>query len=196
MRKKLICCTYSLLLIMTTSCAFLFDKQVKEVKPYKKPQQIDNSFKYNGRFVISTESESYYGTFTWMKNDDIQQLELKSVLGNTVAKIDINKQANILQVQDKIYRQDFNTKLNSSEPIIHNDDLTVLLKQYLGFEIPLQYMHYWVQGVPLAQYHIDQALTDGFIQQGWTVEYLQYKDNKPVIIKITRDKLMIKLLIL
>jgi outer membrane lipoprotein LolB len=196
MIKKIICYIYLWLLLLTTSCAFLFDKQVKEVKPYKKPQQVDIVFKYTGRFVISTESESYYGTFTWVKNDDNQQLELRSVLGNTVAKIDITKQANVLQVQDKIYRQDFNTKSDSSEPVSHNEDLNTLLKQYLGFEIPLQYMHYWVQGLPLPQYHIDQAITDGFIQQNWKVEYLQYKDNKPTIVKITRDKLMIKLLIL
>jgi outer membrane biogenesis lipoprotein LolB len=78
----------------------------------------------------------------------------------------------------------------------HYGDLTKLLKDYLGFEIPLQYMHYWVQGVPLPQYHIDQQLTDGFMQQSWKVEYLQYKNGKPTITKITRDKLMIKLLLI
>lgn len=205
-----------------SSCAFLFDKKVKEVNPYQKPQVIDENFSYNGRFVITTESDTYYGTFSWMKNGTQQQLELHSVLGNTVAKIDITDQYNILQVKDKIYRQDFPSKQSASAPISkivasapltkiiaseplsttesqddsHYGDLNKLLKDYLGFEIPLQYMHYWVQGVPLPQYHIDQQLTDGFMQQSWKVEYLQYKNGKPTITKITRDKLMIKLLLI
>jgi hypothetical protein len=56
------------LILATTSCAFLFDKKVKEVKPYQKPQVIDENFSYNGRFVITTESDTYYGTFSWMKS--------------------------------------------------------------------------------------------------------------------------------
>lgn len=211
-----------LLILATTSCAFLFDKKIKEVKPYQKPQAIDENFSYNGRFVITTESDTYYGTFSWIKSGTQQQLELRSVLGNTVAKIDITDQYNVLQVKDKIYRQDFPSKQSASTPISkilasapltkmmasapvsttepqddsHYGDLNKLLKDYLGFEIPLQYMHYWVQGVPLPQYHIDQQLTDGFMQQSWKVEYLQYKNGKPTITKITRDKLMIKLLLI
>lgn len=177
----------NLCLLTTVSCAYFscFNSyKSNNQKLYQPPfsQQVKQTFKYKGRFVILSGYQSYYGNFIWIKNKDYQQLELNSILGSTIAKIIISDSKYILQLKNKIYTQHLNKE--------HNFDLA---KYYLGFDLPLQYIYYWIQGFPLPQYH-SQLLTNGFTQQGWQIEYLQYKADTPTVIKlIDHKKLVIKI---
>ena len=71
-----------------------------------------------------------------------------------------------------------------------------MMQRELGFVLPMAYLHYWIQGVQLPGLPIDEELTDGFVQLGWDVEYLQWLDpTHPEIVECTKDDLVIKLLI-
>ena len=181
-------------LILLNGCAFFWNSNpIAAPKSYSYMSPvITRNFNYKGRFVVTNRHEVYYGNFVWIKDSDKQDLELQSILGNTIAKININKQYITISLHNKIYKQQIQ-KLNNN---YYDNAISQLMKQNLGFEIPIQYMYYWVEGVPLPQYHIEQYMNNGFCQQGWKIEYEQYTATKPVIIRMSKENLRIKLLIL
>ncbi len=162
-------------------CASFYDKQVDQPSAYVVPQKVDAVFAIDGRFSIVNSSKNYYGNFTWDHDQTADKLSLNSPLGNSVAVISVESSMATLQTKDGVYS---------------GRDLDALLEQNIGFTLPINYLHYWVQGIPLPNYPVDKNLTSGFEQLGWNVEYLQWQDiNHPTIIQVSNNELRIKLLV-
>lgn len=163
------------------ACASFYNPTVEKPTPYKKPLVVDKDFDISGRFSIKTSQKNEYGNFTWTKIESSENLELRSPIGNTVAKITVESGIVTLNTQDKIYS---------------GNDLDSLLQQNLGFVLPMESLHYWIQGIELPNVPIDKKLNDGFSQLGWDIEYLSWSDpNHPKVIQCTKGDLVIKLLL-
>lgn len=168
-------------MINLVGCASFYDKTVDQPAEYHSPQQVDASYNIDGRFSIVNAEKNYYGNFTWEHSLDYDKLSLNSPLGNSVAVITVESGVAELQTSNGHYS---------------GGNLDELLQQQLGFSLPLAYLHYWVQGIPLQNYPVENKLTSGFQQLGWKVEYLQWQDNNhPEILQLVNDNLRIKLLI-
>jgi outer membrane lipoprotein LolB len=162
-------------------CASWYDPQVTNPASYHAPTKLDAQFSITGRFAITTASKSYYGNFNWQHQPAYDNLALTSPLGNTVAQIQVESSE---------------AKLTTSEGSYSGADVDDLMLTNLGFTLPLAYLHYWIQGVPLPMYPLTEQLASGFTQQEWQVEYLRWQDpNHPQVVVLTKPPLRIKLLL-
>lgn len=181
------CCYSKLTLLMyaavlsLSGCASFYDTTVSNPDIYHKPQNVDTSYNIDGRFSIINHQKDYYGNFNWQHESDFDSLSLMSPLGNAVAKITVESSVAILETSDGKYS---------------GTDLDELLIRQLGFTLPVSYLHYWVQGIPLPNYPVESSLSSGFSQLNWNIEYLRWQDvNHPQIVQVSNKDLRIKLLI-
>ena len=170
------------LLLMLVGCASFYDATPdKPVSTYTKPISIESEFDISGRFIIKQPNKNDYGNFTWVRSGESEELDFNSPIGQTVAKIIIESGNATLYAKNESYA---------------GESLNVMMEKRLGFVLPMNYLHYWIQGVPLPNVPTTQELTTGFVQLGWNVEYLEWMDSThPQIIQCTKDDLVIKLLI-
>lgn len=170
-----------LLTLSLTACASFYDKKVDKADDYHTPDIVDESYNVNGRFSIITQKDNSYGNFTWQHSSQFDDVSLMSPIGNVVAKIIVESNIATLKTSDGSYS---------------GKDLDSLLMQQLGYTLPITYLHYWMQGIPLPEYPVTNKLQSGFMQLGWKVEYLKWQDeNHPYIMQISNDAMRIKLLI-
>ncbi len=181
MSKHLQLLYLTFLSLLLSSCAHWYDKQVDIPANYHRPQQIDRDFAINGRFAIKSGSDNYYGNFSWQHALDKDKLDMYTPFGVTVAQIKIESGISQLITDNKTYTGADNDKI---------------LEEHLGFTLPLAYLHYWIQGVPLPSAPLEGRLASGFNQLQWSVEYLSWQDtNHPQIVQLSHENLRIKLLI-
>lgn len=170
-----------LLLFSLNSCASYYDVTVDNAANYHKPNKVDQTYDIGGRFSIITPKDNYYGNYSWQHDVGSDHLSMFSPIGTVVANITVESNIAILETSNGVYK---------------GKDLDVLLTQQLGFTLPISYLHYWVQGVPLPEYPITNQLQSGFTQLGWNIEYLKWEDeNHPYIMQISNAQMKIKLLI-
>jgi outer membrane lipoprotein LolB len=171
-----------LLLIILGGCASFYDVEPDTSSTvYTKPSTIESGFNISGRFIIKQPQKNNYGNFTWNRTLESEELDFNTPIGQTVAKITIESGIATLYTKNESYTA---------------ESLNEIMEQQLGFVIPMGYLHYWIQGVPLPGIPISEQLSDGFVQLGWKVEYLQWATpNHPQILQCTHDDLVIKLLI-
>lgn len=181
MQKQINFWSFILLGIFLSSCASYYEMPVDNVANYHKPNNVDTNYDIGGRFSIITPSKNYYGNYSWQHDSSSDNLSMFSPIGTVVANIIVESDIATLETSDGIYK---------------GKDLDTLLIKQLGFTLPVNYLHYWVQGIPLPQYSIDKNLQSGFTQLGWNVEYLKWEDdNHPYIMQISNDQMKVKLLI-
>ncbi len=167
--------------VILISCASFYDVNVAKPQAYKQPDKFMEQFDLSGRFLIKNASKTYYGNFSWWRESGVEELDLNSPIGQTIAQIKIESGVAILTANGKAYT---------------GDNLDVVMQQNLGFSLPLSYLYYWVQGFKLPDYPIENLLESGFTQLGWRVEYLSWDDkvtHLPQVIQCSQGDLSIKL---
>ncbi|MBY0379560.1 MAG: lipoprotein insertase outer membrane protein LolB [Burkholderiales bacterium] len=170
-----------LILIILSGCSTFYNIADTRHNNYTQPIHIDRTFDISGRFFIKSKNNNQYGNFAWYKDESQENLAFNTPLGQTIAKITINKDEATLFTQRESYT---------------GSNLDILMMKNLGFSIPVPYLHYWVQGVALPNITINATTQYGFSQVGWQVEYLEWYDNNhPKVIKISKNNTIIKLLI-
>lgn len=168
--------------ITLSGCAFLFgiNPDKNHVNKYT-TQPIESNFSLSGRFAINNKDRHQYGNFTWNKHGNFEELDFNTPLGQTIGKIIVESNIASLITKDKTYT---------------GEDLDTAQYQQLGFTLPITQLHYWILGTPLPKLPIDSKLDNGFIQLGWKIEYLELnQQSRPKIVQLTKDKLIIKLLV-
>ena len=164
-----------------SGCASFYDSKVEHPENYHQPVQIDDHYNISGRFFIKAREKNYYGNFTWQRESAHDVLDFMSPIGTTVARIEVESTIASLSTGGKTYT---------------GNSLAQMMEQQLGFSLPLSYMHYWLQGIPLANYPVQNRLDSGFSQLNWKIEYLRWQDlNHPQIVQLSNADLRIKLFI-
>lgn len=172
----------TIIAMLIANCASFYDISDATHNKYTSPKAVDNNFNISGRFFIKTITDNEYGNFSWYKNENKEELNFNTPLGQTIAKIIIESTTAALHTGNK--------------KIYSGANLDLLMLNNLGFSIPVRYLHYWMQGVALPGISVDGYTMYGFTQLGWKIEYLEWYNNKyPKIVKISKDNITIKLLL-
>jgi outer membrane lipoprotein LolB len=157
-----------LFVLFITGCSTFYRISDKTHNQYVRPDAIDNNFDITGRFFIQNTTNIQYGNFAWNKTGTHEILTFNTPLGQTVAKITIESSDAILDTGQKVYT---------------GSNLDALMLNNLGFSIPIEYLHYWIQGVTFPNINVDNQNEFGFTQLGWTIEYLEWYDhNHPKVL--------------
>ena len=167
--------------VLLGGCASFYDNVVSQPPVYHQPLVVVESYTISGRFSIKSAAKNDYGNFNWHHESANDLLEFRSPIGTTVAQIQVVNNIATLSTAGETYS---------------GAGLEQLMQQQLGFSLPLNYLHYWIQGIPLPQYPLQQRLASGFRQLNWKIEYLSWQDvNHPQIVQLSNANLRIKLLI-
>lgn len=127
---------------------------------------------WQGRFSISAESatnrENHSGRFTLTHTSDVLTiLDLKSPLGNTLARI--------TQTPKNISLETL------GNPTIEASDAESLLLETLGFSVPVEGLQYWIDGIPVpgsyAKTLPDKPPYRQIEQNGWLIQYENYDES-------------------
>jgi outer membrane lipoprotein LolB len=101
-------------------------------------------------------AESAY--INWQQCGEQFSIQLNGPLGSGAVRLNGNPQ--------------LTTIMTSNETIV-TEAPERLLQQHYGWHIPIDSMLFWLRGLPAPNIHADMTDT-GFIQNGWTVNYLRF----------------------
>ena len=127
---------------------------------------------WNGRFSLIAQNDSHKenhtGRFSLMQTtDQTQVLDLKTALGNTLARIEYADETVRIQA------------IGMDEVI--GKDPEALMNQLLGFSVPIHGLAFWIDGEALpnvqANTHPAQAPYETIQQMGWEISYRQFDAN-------------------
>ena len=141
-------------------------------------------WEFQGRMAIRDQQESWSASLKWQHQKDVDRIRLSGPLGQGGALI--------VLTADAIRIDQGNGQIEYSE----QPDL--LIRQRLGIFVPVMALRYWVVGLvqPGRDY---KEITDGFVQSGWTVRYMQFmqsgKELMPRKIVVTSNTTKLKLII-
>ncbi|WP_252178968.1 lipoprotein insertase outer membrane protein LolB [Endozoicomonas sp. 4G] len=119
-----------------------------------------------GRLGLRVPGDSGALSLEWQQNKERYLIYLDGPLGQSVAKINGQPGSVELEASGKRYRDQNPEKL---------------LFELTGWDLPVSLLRYWVMGLPSpgsrASIRLNnQGYPELMTQQGWQVEYLQYKD--------------------
>lgn len=122
------------------------------------------AFELDGRFNLRLPKEALPGRVRWQHEPGLDELWFYSPVGSAVARLRQDKNGALLVTGDgQEYRA---------------DDLRQLAGDVLGWDLPLDQLHYWVRGLPgpgLADQELDSEGRPSRIRQaGWEIAYLDW----------------------
>lgn len=144
------------------------------------------SWALTGRLGIQTDTQSLSGNLDWRHRPDIDVIVLATPLGQGVARIERRPGEVVLEIPNQALRR--------------AADAETLMQDALGYSLPLTGLVWWIQARPdplrPADVIRDAAGRVGrIVQDGWTIEYLQYTENRPRKLSLARDKLELRLVL-
>lgn len=147
-------------------------------------------YQARGNFgYISPEQRFSTGIF-WAKSPEQSQLQLTSLFGTTVLKLEMTPQgAQLTDDKGQTY-----TGKNAAE----------LVQRLTGLQLPIEQMQDWLIGLPTGADHYTlntenqvNSLTKVINGKTWTLQYLQYDDSLqpplPTLLRLTQGDIKINL---
>jgi outer membrane biogenesis lipoprotein LolB len=148
---------------------------LRRLRPsWTKPEAFDQTKtrKWDGRFSVkindANTQDGGSGAFTLNRQDLIDDLEIRSPIGSSIAKIRIKPGSASLEQNGKV---------------ITAIDADQLMAQTLGLPIPARGLTEWLSGFPRAGSQSslkrnDNGQVEEIIQDNWTLKYTWSNDNK------------------
>lgn len=166
--------------------AFLLLYGCASVPPASGPSPLMQAFTLQGRVSVQYDEQSLTGQLRWRADGKTDEVLLSTPLGQGIASISRNEQ----QV----------TLVRPDEPSVYAENVEDLTQSTLGFRLPLSGLRFWIQARPdPARASEVRANSAGGVEQisqdGWKIDYLQYSENRPRKIHVTREGLEIRLVI-
>jgi outer membrane lipoprotein LolB len=128
--------------------------------------ELVNAFDLTGRVSVRVENKGYPGRIHWQHEPQSDELWLYSPVGSGVARMRQDASGAVLIASDgKEYRA---------------QDLKLLSRKVLGWDLPLEGLQYWVRGLPWPTLEITEQQYDAsgrlkLLKQGaWQVTYLDW----------------------
>jgi len=148
--------------------------------------QVFETFTLNGRISVRHVEDSFSGSLDWMASAGRDELLFSTPLGQGIASLTRTAEGVILTPAGK--------------ETIHAQTADELTEKALGFRLPLAGLRFWIQGHPDPKRPFESTGTENggitrLVQDGWVIDYLQYRENRPRKIHVTRDDLEIRLVI-
>jgi outer membrane lipoprotein LolB len=151
-----------------------------------KDLQQASSWQLEGRAAVALGTQGWQATLNWRQKDAFAEVHLSGPFG--IGALVIRQGPDGLS-------------LNGAPP---SDAVLSQLQERLGFELPLDNLHYWLLGVPnpaaafdLSRNDQDRALK--LTQAGWRIDYERYEpvagDLLPARLVMTRDEVRVRIAI-
>ena len=176
----------SALVMLLGGCALLQPAP----QPAPRPAQSELApFALNGRIAVKYNGSRDSAGLRWTHTAQSDEILLLTPLGQTAARVYRDAQHATLDDGDKHYRA---------------DDAETLMRQVLGWYLPVRGLHHWVLGLAepgnAAQIERDaQGRVAVLRQDGWEVHYQRYQDGQinslPTRLQLNREGLQVQLLI-
>jgi outer membrane lipoprotein LolB len=173
-------------LTLLSGCALLPQAPAPGARPAH-PESA--SFAMNGRISIDHHGEKHSAGLHWTHRLQSDEILLLTPLGQTAARV---------------YRDDGIATLDDGSKHYQDVDAESLMKQVLGWHLPLAGLHLWLLGMPdsdgAAQIERDDIGRISVLHQsGWNVRYLRYADDSPeslpTRLQLNHEDMQIQLLI-
>lgn len=149
-----------------------------------RPLQQQQQWSFEGRLALSDGKESFSASLNWQHRSESDAIELIGPLAQ--GRLLISVTGDVVVVDDGDRKQEF------------VGDVSAILAEQLGVEMPVDALRYWVLGVsePNSRY-LQQG--EGFVQQGWLIQFAEMQRVNSVSLprKMTaqKDKARIKLIV-
>ncbi|BBJ00075.1 outer-membrane lipoprotein LolB [Ferrigenium kumadai] len=173
-------------LALLSGCALLPTSPAPAARP---AQPEAASFALNGRIAVRHNGTRHSAGLRWVHQAQSDEVLLLAPLGQTAARV---------------YRDASGATLDDGGRHYQAGDAESLMQQVLGWQLPLNGLHHWVLGLPLAESQAQiERDAEGRItvlrQDGWEVRYQRYAgdraDSLPARLQLSRDNLQVQLLI-
>lgn len=158
--------------------------------PATRPAQAESApFALSGRIAVNYNSSRHSAGLRWTHTALSDEILLLAPLGQTAARV---------------YRDAYNATLDDGDKRYRADDVETLMRQALGWYLPVRGLHHWVLGLaePNSPAQIERNDYDQIAvlrQDGWEVRYQRYPDSKPdslpTRLQLSREGLQVQLLI-
>ncbi|MCA1979668.1 MAG: lipoprotein insertase outer membrane protein LolB [Thiobacillus sp.] len=139
---------------------------------------------FAGRIGIRTDAENLAGNLRWQHRPDSDVLVLSAPLGQGVARIERTPAGVTLEAPN--------------QPLRTAPDTETLTREALGYALPLAGLAWWVQAAPDPARPSEATRNaagqiERLQQDGWTIDYRQYVENRPRKLTLSREGLEIRL---
>lgn len=146
----------------------------------------DLVFAVQGRVSVQYGDASMSGLLHWQADTARDEVLLSSPLGQGVA--------GITRDADGV------TLTRPGQETVTAENAEQLTEATLGFRLPLEGLRYWMQGRPdparaSSTKHSETGELEQVVQDGWTIDYLQYRASRPRKIDVKRTGLQIRVVI-
>ncbi len=148
--------------------------------------EVLEAFTLQGRVSVRYGEEYMSGQLNWRAGAASDEVLLSSPLGQGIASITRNDAGVSL--------------VRPGAPAVMAENVESLTQSELGFRLPLSGLRYWIQAMPdparvSKMRRNDAGGVEQIAQDGWKIEYLQFQENRPRKIHVTREGLEIRLVI-
>ena len=170
-----------ILALMITGCAT--QRAPEDSVLFRSPPALEvaSTWMLEGKIGIKSSEGGANLSFVWRQVSDEYEITLTGPLGSGIASVIGNARGVTLSLADgEMHRS---TNINE------------LLKNQLGYLIPVAQLHYWVRGIPNPNISYSQNGA-GFSQQGWQVSYRKFGSKGPVHVQIEQGSTRVKLVAL
>jgi len=143
----------------------------------------------SGRMSVQMENEGWSASLHWQQINDDYRLRIIAPFGRGTVEISGNSDTVRLQTAEN--------------EIFEDADVELLIRQNLGWEIPVAALVYWIKGLPEPDTDIttliidNQGLASDLVQAGWTIKYERYTTSSglqvPTRITLQREGLQLRL---
>jgi len=144
------------------------------------PLSDASQWRLEGKLGVKAHANSGNLSISWEQIDDAYDIRLYGPLGVVVAQVSGNDSGATLNLPEA-------PPLRASSP-------EALVRQALGYPLPVSPMRYWVRGIP-APDEVFDVTTEGFRQLGWQVVIQQTDVWGPVKIRIQRPEVRLLLVV-
>jgi len=142
-----------------------------------------------GRMSVQMENEGWSASLHWQQISDDYRLRIIAPFGRGTVEISGNSDTVRLQTAEN--------------EIFEDADVELLIRQNLGWEIPVAALVYWIKGLPEPDTDITTLIIDNqgrasdLIQSDWTIKYERYTTSSglqvPTRITLQREGLQLRL---
>jgi outer membrane lipoprotein LolB len=144
-----------------------------------------------GRMSVQMENDNWSASVHWEQNNDDYRLRIIAPFGRSTVQISGNTDSVALTTADN--------------QVFEDDDVDVLIRQNLGWDIPVAALAYWIKGLPEQTAETQTLVIDDMgratdlSQSGWRIQYERYTNSSgyemPLRITLQREGLQLRLII-
>lgn len=144
----------------------------------------------DGRIALRRSDEGWHADLHWQQRDEKFEVRLSGPLGQGGAHLQGDETGVALTLSDR--------------STYHAADPEELMRQRLGWAVPVQGLRYWVRGLPvpgIAETHRldERGRLRELAQDGWHVRFARYDESAavalPARLELTRGDLHVKLVV-